>query len=206
MKRNVIAICWLTVALACGFALAEGKPDHGPGHGPPKGPPPMQMSESDIDAAIEVLQAMRPEMGEKLAKLREDSPERVAQTLQREFPRIRYFLMLKRIDPQMYELRIQDIKLSARGHQLAGQIKEAKTLAEGEAENAERIEMLTEQLRDTVREHFAIRQQIRERELERLLRRIEQIREKLADQAENQSDLIEQRTTELIEGDSRAEW
>ena len=206
MKRNVMAICWLTVALACGFALAEGKPDRGPGHGPHKGPPPMQLSESDIDAAIEVLNAMRPEAGEKLAKLREDSPERVAEALHREFPRIRYFLMLKRIDPQMYSLRVEDIKLAARSHQLAGQIKEAQTQAEGEADNAARIQTLAEQLRDTVRAHFAIRQQIRERELERLVSRIESLREKLASQAENQNDLIEQRIAELVEGDDRAEW
>jgi len=154
------------------------------------------LSEEEAEQALQIITRLKPELGEELARLREDDPRRFARELEGRFPRFRWLLRLNRFDPEMFELRMRDIELYRRSRELAEQVRDARRAGRSEAEAAAR-----EQLDGVVAEHFDVRQQIREAELARLERRLAALRDQLADRTENRRHIIAEHTESLIEGD-----
>lgn len=161
------------------------------------------LSVDQLDEAFEVLREIKPELAERLEPHRQDDPQRVVDMLQREFPHVRHLIRLKRVAPETYNLRVQDVKLTYQSQQLAEQLQQAEQdPSSGDAA------ALGEQLRQVVEQHFDVRQQLRERELAYLERRIGELRAQLDERAQDKEALIEQRLNDLAaeESDAGEEW
>jgi len=207
-------ITLLTFAMALvfsplSFAERGGKPGGGDGFGPAEGVPPMfddedggkrdrgrranfRMSDQDLDAAHAIVARLYPELAERLNVLRDEDPRQFKQTLERRFPRVRFLVDLEKRDPAMFELRMTDISLDRQTEALALQLREAR-----DADDKDRYEDLREAIKAKVAEHFDVRQQIREMEIEKLKQKLEELEERLDDRDDDRKDLIEQRVNEL---------
>ena len=198
----------LCVALTGPTALAGdeargplGAPPH-KGPGGPGGPGfDRGLSPDDLDEAIALLERIKPELAERLAAAREENPRRVAHVIGKRFPRLRFLLHLKDRDPQMYELRVEDLRLTYESRHLA---EEYQRLLREDEDNA--AEDVRDELMELIESHFDVRQAIRERELARLEQRIEDLREQIEARADDRDELIEQRAAKLVGTEDGAEW
>jgi len=155
-----------------------------------------RMSEDEVESALDVVVALYPELADRLNQLKEDDPERLRQTLERRFPRVRFLLVLKQRDPAMYELRLDDIALERQTKALGKKIRQARADDDKDAYKKYR-----EQLEELAAKHFDIRQAIRESEIEMLKGKIEDLEKRLDDRADDRKDLIEQRVEQVAGND-----
>ncbi len=154
-----------------------------------------RLSPEEAAEALALISRLKPELGDELRELQEKDPQRFHAELHNRFPRYRWLLRLKRYDPEMFELRIQDIEHYRRSRELAEQVRDARKEGKADAEQAAR-----KKLDEVVAEHFAVRQQIREAELARLERRLEELREQLAERSENREQFLADHAESLIAG------
>lgn len=163
-----------------------------------------RLSPEELQDALAVLDRVDPEAASRLrARLGEDGDHRrIANELRARIPRLEWFLKLKKWDREMFDLRVEDLRLTHQTVQLARQVRRAER---GEDEAAD-AKALRDQLAMRLEEHFTIRQQIRERELAHLERRIEQLREELDEREDEQDELIEQRMAELLRDEGKSDW
>lgn len=166
------------------------------------------LSESQIDEALELLDTLHPDLAAKLrehrseqANLSDEQRRKVGAIIQHRFPRLRYLLYLKKTDPEMYELRVEDVRLTLESRRVA----ERYTTARRE-DDRQRMRDLEDGLEGLLEEHFEVRQQLHELELQRLEQRIETLRDQIEAREDDRDDVIEQRLGELIGTDDGARW
>lgn len=141
-----------------------------------------------LDEAFAVLEAVDPEAADRLRELREQDGTEFRRLLSREMPRLRGMVALKRRNPAMFELRVQEIRAVRSALQAAGQSLDAP---EDEARR--------EALRQEIVSLIDIRLKIRAQELAQLEARIAELREELDQHHVNREALIEERVeTALI--------
>ncbi|MEQ9455184.1 MAG: hypothetical protein RLN76_11425 [Phycisphaeraceae bacterium] len=169
----------------------------------PWGRDPEQVRE-DAEAALEIMREMEPEIAARLERMIEQNPERMLMMLNDRFPRLRAMLDLRKLNPEMFDLRIRDFRYTAQSRKLAWKIRQ---LEREDAQPLE-IEQAEADLRDLVIDHFEVRQQIREKELEqleaeleRLTSEVETLRNEIQDRSTDQSTVIDSRVDELLERD-----
>jgi len=110
-------------------------------------------------------------------------------------------LYTKLNDPALYTLRMQDMKLDRSTRELAMQV-----LAADERQDKAEAQKLRDELRLLISDHFDLRRQIRERDLERLAERLEQLREKLKERGERAAELKANRLAELVGASEDRSW
>ena len=166
------------------------------------------LSEEQLDEALTLLEKLHPELAEKLkarqAKQSELDPEdrdHVGAIIQRHFPRLRHLLQLKDTDPAMYELRVEDVRLTLQSRRLAQQYSEALR-----QEDEQRAEQRFDELQALLEAHFEIRQRLRQLELQRLEQRIAALREQIEAREDDRDEVIEQRLHELVGTEEGARW
>lgn len=161
--------------------------------GPRGGPERDGRGERDGRDGREAREPREPRVGE-----RSDAADGV----RRLFPQIARLVRLKEIDPGMYELRVQDIRLERDTERIVNETRRIR--ADATVEDADdRIEDLHDELEDKVEAHFELRQEIRAAELERMRARIEQLENDLDRRKDDKDALIAQRLAEL-RGDPQA--
>jgi flagellar biosynthesis/type III secretory pathway M-ring protein FliF/YscJ len=163
----------------------------GPGRRGDLGPPPM--TEEETREAIEVLRKIDPEKAANLEQHLSENPRRVARVLRDSFPKIGRFLMMKKHDPKGFDLWVEDIRLNREAMDTAERFRRAQAQGGEVLAAAEEVA-----LKQTVAEHFNVRQQIREHQLFKLEERINEMREQLIERASDRDELIEQRLDALI--------
>jgi hypothetical protein len=175
------------------------------GHGEHKhrGPLGRLMTAEQLEDALEVVAAYEPDAAARLKNLIEENPEDAQRLIQRHFPAVRFLVQLKERDPEMYEMRMRDLKLNRESWRAAKALREAKAKDELSWERKRELE---EQVESLVKEHFEVRQAIRERELQKLRDRIEELEEQLDKRSDDRRDLIEQRVEQLIESGDEPRW
>jgi len=201
MRTASVPLIILTVLIAGLFVGAEARDrDRGPQRpndgvlgemdGPPvhdrhgdHGPP---MNEEETREAIEILRKIDPDKAEQLEQHLGENPQRVARALHESFPKLRRFLMMKRHDPQGFELWVEDLRLNREAMESAERLRRA--WAQGNELEAAAEEVT---LRQIVSDHFDIRQQIREHQLAKLEQRIHELNEQLDERASNRDELID---------------
>ncbi len=168
-----------------------------------RGPGAPRLTPEQIEQRLEILEQLHPELAERLRRQIQEHPDRVRTMMEHHWPRIRHYMELKKSDPEMFELRTEDLRLARRSVELAQQFTEAQM--QGKEQEAEE---LLETLRDNLEEHFEVRQESRERELEKLERRLEEMREKIEQRREAREELIEQQMERLtgLPEHARPEW
>ncbi len=161
----------------------------------------LPMSEKQIDEALALLKKVRPALAQRLAQVRDESPQRVGWLIEHRFPHLRYLLELKENDPDMYELRVDDVRLSYESQDLAEQYRQAQ-----KDNNHRQVRELRSKLEKLVESHFEVRQKIRQLELKRLEQRIEDLREQIEKRDDDRDELVEQRLGELVGTDEGVRW
>jgi hypothetical protein len=209
MKTCQTALLALGLLLSLAAVAEPAAGERGPGDRPPqmddafdspvdqirgrlRAGPPRAMDDEELAVARQVIAELYPEVGPRLDQLAEEDPGELRRTLQRRFPRVRFLMELRERDPQMYELRLADIRLGRATAALAQQLREARA-----ADDKPRHRALMDELEEQVAEHFDVRQTIRELEIEKLRQRLAELEEQLEERDDERDDLIEQRVGEL---------
>ncbi len=209
MKLASVPLTVLLVLSACLLVVGESpdKPDHQP---PPGDKPGMHddgdggrshgwwgrgkpMDAQQAQEALEVLRRIDPEKAKRLEQAIDENPERVGEVLHENFPMLGRFMAMRRYDPQGFDLRVKDLALSRKSHDAAERMRQAMQ-AKDDAVAA--LELA--QLQALVAEHFDVRQELREYELMKLKRRIEELGEQLKQRTADRDALIDERVHELI--------
>ncbi len=205
----------------------DGPPPH---HDGMRGDGPQgELTPQQIEETIEVMRDMTPWLADKLEEARKDNPQRVEAVIRRFFPRYREFMDLKRHDPDLYELRIKEIRLDMESRKLAWRIRQAESPppppppevsqppevppppesspdahAQQPSDQTPPPEQaspqeLRQQLRGVLGELFALHQQSRQHEIEMLKKRIKELEGSLDDSQDKRDQLIDRRLEELLE-------
>ncbi len=151
-----------------------------------------RMDAEEVDAARRIVGVLYPELAERLEALYAKDPEEARETLERRFPRVRFLVRLEKHDPEMYLLRMNDIRLERQIDHQFEQLGEAR-----EAEDEAAYTQARAALETLVTEHFDVRHQIREREIIDLERRLAELKKRWDEQSEDRAALIQQRLDEL---------
>jgi hypothetical protein len=154
-----------------------------------------------IDAALEVLDEVDPELAARVRQYREQEPEAVLMRLRPHLPGLMRLVYLKRSDPEHYALRLADTRLERQALDLSRQHHEAAQRGDATA-GAE----LRETLRQVVAEHFDVRQQLREKIVADLRQRVEQMQQRIEERQAARPELIEQRLGELTGQAAGPRW
>lgn len=173
---------------------AEAKPDGPPRDrdgGPRRGPTP-----EEVGAMLDILREMEPALANDIDKWRKDNPQRVTEMINRRFPRLKHMAEIKRSDPELYALRMSDIRLSQQSLELVRSYRTARLAKDAKAD------AIRNDLRDSLVRQFEVRQQIRQRELQRLEQRIAQLRKELDERAVSKDRLLEGELKKLLEEQS----
>ena len=158
------------------------------------------LTDEQIDAAVEIVRRMHPKWAEEIDRAMDEHPERVRQMISRN-PRLRYMLELRERNPELFELRIEDARLSREQHELSRDLRAARE----EGDEAE-ADQLHGRLVEVVTEHFDIRQRIREIELKQLEARLDELRHELEERTEQRDKLIDERVAQIVEHGPRPRW
>jgi len=151
------------------------------------------LTDQEADEALAIIDQLQPDAAQRLRALRAEDPPRFSRELRFRFPYLGYLARLKRSDPQMFELRIADMKLAGRSMRLARAWREAD-----EAGEAEKAQTLRTELEEAVAEHFELRQKIRAAELEKLEQRLEAMREELEQRKQQRERIIDDHVEGLL--------
>lgn len=221
MRSSSLILAALLLLSAGLFVVAQDGPPRGPHNGPAGGPPaggpPHEkdrrdrshrgrehhepMSEEQLRESLEVLRLIDPDKAEKLEEYIQENPERIGRALREKFPHLSRFMAMRRYDPDGFDLRIQDLRLSRLSQKSARRLHEATETGDDALAAAELAV-----LEGLVTEHFDVRQRIREHDLARLEQQIELLRDQLDERAANRDALIAERVEEFIEHDKSDHW
>ncbi len=150
------------------------------------------LTEEERDTLYKILEEVNPELLERLKKWQEaDSPHAMSMLTKMRY-RFHSLMRVKETDRAMYDLKIQDLKLEMQSQALA---KEAGQSSEKRA-----------QLKAVLREHFDVRQKIRERDMEKLRQRIAELEKQTQARSNSREQLIEARLKELSQKSQKASW
>ncbi len=172
------------------LAFGDQETDAGFADRPFDRPPPM--SAQELESAQWIVARLYPELGERLQQLHQQDPERYRRTVEHRLPRVRYLVDLRWRDEKMFELRMADVELGRYSVQLADQLRAAEAAGDLSA-----VHRLRTELERKVTQHFDVRHEIREREIQTLKHRLEVMEDRLDDRDDDRDDLIEQRLNEL---------
>jgi len=221
MRLSSLSLAALLVLSAGLLAIGQDRPPEGPPPGRQDGPPPHDqmdrpdrqdrprwardrgepISEQRVREALEVLRLIDPDKAEKLEQHIDENPERIGHALRENFPHLSRFMAMRRYDPDGFDLRIKDLRLSRQSQLSARRLHEATEAGDDALAAAEMAV-----LEGLVAEHFDVRQQVREHELARLEQQIEDLRQQLQDRADNRDTLITERIDEYIDHDKPDRW
>lgn len=154
-----------------------------------------------IDAALDVLDEVDPELAARVRQYRQQEPEAVLMRLRPHLPGLMRLVHLKQSDPEHYALRVADTRLERQTLDLSRQHREAAQRGD-EAAAAE----LRESLRQALAEHFDVRQRLREKMLADLKKRVEQMQQQIQQRQSARQELIEQRLGELTGQAAGPRW
>ena len=215
--RHIILPCLAIVLLAAAAAVAQnnetGAVSTPPAAGAPVqvNDPPVELTEpqkqpeplelEQIQGALSVLKDLNPQLAKSIESWTERDLEKVSDLLRPQWHLLVNLWFLKKIDPLMYNFRVQDIKLDRESRDLADQFKKAIAADEPSEARVLRVKMAKR-----AADHFRVRQAMREEEVRRLRERVERMAERLARRKESMAQLVELRVSSLTGEDKDLDW
>ncbi len=163
-----------------------GPPDGGRGHGDHR--PDKPLSEDELRGVVDAIKRINPEMGERLDAQLERDPRRAAGMIQRALPRLRGLLELRRRDPAMFELRVEDLRVMRLIFHERRQYLAALEAGDDEAAAEHR-----QTLEGLVAEHFDLRLRAHEMRIERLEEELASLQRRLEQQKAQKQAWIDKR-------------
>jgi len=176
-------------------------PGAGPGYGRPGGPGPADQvqTEEQLDDIMVVLKDADPDFYSKVERARKESPRAVRDLLATQSPRLFAMAQLKKNDPELYDLRIDDFKLNRRIDALSHEY--ARTVKDGKPDGQKLAE-----LKELLQKQFDLRQKTREKELERMEKKVSELREQIQRRKSNKDQMLADRLKELTERVPDKDW
>ncbi len=168
----------------------------GPGPGPGLGsgsdsvPEPMTLTEEQVEDALALMIELDPAIAPNIAMMRVQRPEHLRRAVSRRFPRVSYMLKLKESRPEVYALRVKDIRLENLSKR---QARALAVLPQGDAG----VDAARAALRSTLEEHFVVRQDVRRVELAALREKLSQMEARLSTDEAQRGAMIEKRLADL---------
>ena len=153
-----------------------------------------EMSESLVDEAMAVLADLDPAWHARLAAERAANPESVRQQLKDNWGPWFYAVELKRRDPMGYDLNVQDRRYWRQTADLLAQYRAAK-----ESGDATQVESLGTQIETLAREHFDVRQTMREHDLKQLDARLASLRQQMQERRERKEQIVGDYLNDLLD-------
>jgi len=151
------------------------------------------LSPEMIDRLMEVVRDLDADRAAKLEELRTSDPKQFSVVVARSGRHLLGLSMLKDRDPELYSIRIDELRKGQEISRIAQEIRAARDTC-----SDEELERLTTMLRNRIREQTDLNFRARGRELILLEQHIKTTREKLVEDINNRNDAIEKRLTELL--------
>lgn len=139
------------------------------------------------------LRESQPRLFEMLERLEKEDPAEAQRKLAEAFPRLRPLLELRKADPQMFELRMKDLRHGREA------MDAARWLAEHGSAEADEVARHREALRAALLAQFDGRTEIQRRDIDRQEDHIEKARADLESRAAARDSAIEEMMTRMIE-------
>jgi DNA repair exonuclease SbcCD ATPase subunit len=149
-----------------------------------------ELSEDEVESLLEIVGERQPAAAERLRQLRESDPEQFRHAVRRlvDHERLRPLLMMRRSDPEGFELHGAAMRAKAQAERLRRQLQQAADA---------RADELRQQLRQAAADVVDAEFKVREYELSQLRKRLEELRQDLAHRRQNRQTLIDQYYTRL---------
>lgn len=196
-----------------GGGRRPGMRGEGPDGGPPEGPGPERFERGgpgrdrwregggpdraptdEERAAIRAfLRESQPRLFEMLERLEQEDPAEAQRKLAEAFPRLRPLLELRKADPQMFELRMNDLRHGREA------MDAARWLAEHGADGGDEVAKHRETLRTALLAQFDARTEIQRREIARQQDHLEQGKADLESRAASRESAVEGMMSRMIE-------
>ena len=159
-----------------------------------------ELKEKDVRQAIEILKLFDPQLAQELAQKFQSKPREVSQMLYRRFPRLGPFMRLKHYDPEMFELRVAEIKRISEARHLAIEYREAMAI-----DDMPLAEELKQELRQTLEYHFDAQSKIHQLQIDRWQIKLNELRTQLTNRRADKSELIQSQMDILSRGRTNME-
>lgn len=175
------------------------------GHGPRERR--LHLSKQRIDELITTLKSVNPELAERfVARAGDLDSERTRQGIATRLAGMAWLMRmdrLRRTDPELFELKVQDMRLKRSTRDLARKYREAR-----KTEDADAMSKLNDQVRGHVAKHFDVIQKVRDHTLARLEKQLEKLRKQVETRSSHRDDLINERVEKITgAGDpSQPQW
>ncbi len=172
------------------------RPDH-PGMVPmkrgPRGDREMmeEMPQQVVERVMEIAKELDPELAEQLDKMCHDDPEAFRKTVRRQGRRLASLVHTRESDPDLFEVKLNELKLDAEINQVTRSIREL-----GVDEEVSQAQMAT--LRGLVRAKIALNIRVQTLSINRLEQHIEALRKRIADTSERFDEVVEEQLDKLL--------
>ncbi len=212
-KRLIVTLSAVAVASLCGLTAGMANDDDRGGDGPPlaggghkgegrPGGPGGPISDEHVDAIVEVLKDADPDYAVKVEKARKENPGAGQKLIGTMGPRLMQMVQLKKNDPDMYKLRIEEFKMFRTAETLSTDIRNAPADAKADP----KIAAKEKELKELLSKLFDLRQQMREKELQRLEKKVVDLREGINRRKANKDSILAERYKEMTEKSVDKDW
>jgi len=159
---------------------APERPDRADRPGPPgAGRPTEGQAGPDAEEVRAFIQQSFPELWRRFEELRRGSPEIAERHFGRFLPKVREAMELRESDPEMFEMRVEEIRGGIDAMVCVREYREALSLPEGDTARSERLAKAQGDLRRVLGEQFDLRLKLQEHELRMLSARMDSLRKEI---------------------------
>jgi YesN/AraC family two-component response regulator len=161
--------------------------------------PLLELSPQQINQIMDFLKATEPDVYKKAEILRQSDPRQFAKLITEAAPNFARLERLRKTDPKLLHLTLQDLADTHESFKLAGELRQP-----GLPPSA--MQLLRTRLRQVVTAQFDLRQQIRLHELNELVKKINELKAQLKHRETRRLQIIQRRMTELIGKPPSVNW
>ena len=165
-----------------------------PGHAKP-------WSEEEIEERLAVIRQFNPDLAEMIEQMRDANPDNLRARIGPHLRQIERMLLMKEQDSQLFELMVENTQLDRATREQARLLR-----SKAVQDDPEKAEQHRAALKEIVTAHFDVRQKMREHELAKLERRLEELRAAVGKRMEKRDELIEMRFKKALGESDQEQW
>jgi hypothetical protein len=144
-----------------------------------------------VEHVMEIAKELDPELAEQLGMMCQDDPEAFKKIVRRKGRRLASLAQMRESNPDLFEVKLNELKLDAEISQVSKSIREL-----GVDEEVSQAQIAT--LRGLVRAKTALNIRVQTLSINRYERHLKALRERLADTSERFDEVVEQHIAEIL--------
>ncbi len=169
-----------------GAEPSEGEREGRDGRGP------RELSQEQINAALEILREQNPELARRMSEALEQRPELAQRLIANHWPRLERLIELKKNNPKLFRLTMDEFRLQRQLFDSARKLRQTKEAGEKDG--------LRQQMREQVGKLFDLRMKIKEAEVDALEKRLTEMRDQIKQARGERENRIAEQLKDLEEG------